>query len=95
MLTINEIKKIAIPVLKKHLVPKAGLFGSYATGKNTYGSDVDIVVEVDQSYSLIDLVGIKIDLEEILKTKVDLATYNKLRPGIKERILGEEIRFYG
>ena len=40
--------------------------------------------------SLLDLAGLKIELEELLKKKVDVRTYNSLHPLSKERILNEQ-----
>ena len=39
---IERIKLKALPILKKYGVTKAGIFGSYATGKNKKNSDIDI-----------------------------------------------------
>ena len=43
---LDKIKSRAVPILKKHGVLKAGIFGSYATGKTKKNSDVDILVEI-------------------------------------------------
>jgi uncharacterized protein len=40
----EEIRRKIVPVLKKHNVTRAGIFGSYARGEQTKESDVDILV---------------------------------------------------
>jgi len=39
---------------------------------------------------ILDLAGLKIELEESLGRKVDVLTYNSLHPLLKERILSEQ-----
>lgn len=95
MLNVEQIKAIAIPVLRRHNVTKAGLFGSFAKQLATKDSDVDILVELTYPTSLLDFVGIKIDLEDALNHKVDLVEYRAIKPVIKDNILSSEIRMYG
>ena len=87
---IEKIKNKIVPVLKKHKVKRAGIFGSYATGEQTKNSDIDILIEFNGS--LLDMAGIKIELEEKLQKKVDILTYRAIYYLLKERILKEEVR---
>ena len=89
---LQKIAKIAVPILKKNGVVKAGIFGSYARGRSKKSSDVDILVKIKKNISLLDFVGIKLELEEGLKKKVDLVEYGAIKPFLKDAILGEEIR---
>ncbi len=89
---IKEIKQKIIPVLKEYKISKASIFGSYARGEQTKKSDVDLLVELDNNLSLLDVIGIKLELEKALKKKVDLVEYENIRPEIKENILTDEIR---
>ena len=54
--------------------------------------DLDMVVELPEGASLLDLAGIKVDLEELLGLTVDVTTYNGLHPRLRDRILSEERR---
>ncbi|PIQ95430.1 MAG: hypothetical protein COV67_14905 [Nitrospinae bacterium CG11_big_fil_rev_8_21_14_0_20_56_8] len=89
--TIEDIKQKILPVLKIHHVKRAGLFGSVARGDSSQDSDVDILVEIEDNLSLLDVVGIKLELEETLGRRVDLVEYNAIKPLLRERILGEEV----
>lgn len=92
---ISKLTSIIVPVLKKHKITKAGFFGSYAKGKNTDRSDIDLLVELTYPMSLLDMIGIKLELEELLGKKVDLVEYQAIKPVIKDSILKSEIRIYG
>lgn len=94
-MTIENLKQRIVPLLKKHNIVRAGVFGSYAKGINSEFSDVDILVELDKEMSLLDFIRIKLDLESLLDKKVDLVEYKALKPRSKNRILSEELRIYG
>ena len=89
---LQQIARIVIPILRKNGVVRAGIFGSYATGKQKKNSDIDILVKIGKRMSLFDFVGIKLELEERLKKRVDLVEYETIKPLLKEAILSEEVR---
>jgi predicted nucleotidyltransferase len=91
---LEEYKKIIIPVLKDNDVEKAGLFGSFARGDTGKDSDIDILIRFKGRKTLLDLVGVKQELEEKTKRKVDVVTYKSLHPLLKDRILKEEVELY-
>jgi len=91
MESIQGIKEKIAPILQQYGITKAAIFGSLAKGKATTSSDVDILVEIKSDMSLLDFIGIKIELEEALKMKVDLVEYDTIKPIIKERILAEQV----
>ena len=90
---IDIIKKKIIPILRKNKIKKAGIFGSYAKGQQKKNSDVDILVGINnKNFSLLDLVKLKMVLENALKKKVDLIEYSTLHPIIKKTALKDEIK---
>ena len=93
-MNIEELKEIIIPVLRKNDVVKAGIFGSYVTGDNKEDSDIDLLVELIEGKSLLDLVGLKFELEEVTDKNVDVLTYDSIHPKLKEIILNEELIIY-
>ena len=90
MADLDSIKETAIPILKKHRVKRASLFGSVVYGNQDEESDIDLLVELPSGSSLFDLVRLKRDLEKGLNKEVDLVTYKSLHPLIKDKILGEK-----
>ena len=87
---IEEIKQKILPILRRHGVTKAAVFGSFVRGESKEGSDLDLLVELEDGKSLLDLASLKVELEELLKMKVDVLTYGSLHPLLKERILSEQ-----
>ena len=73
MLTIEQITNAAAAVAKEFPITKIQLFGSYASGKNTPESDVDLLVEfTTDAVSLFTLSALTIRLEELLGISVDV-----------------------
>ncbi|HEC79553.1 MAG TPA: hypothetical protein ENI34_10530 [candidate division WOR-3 bacterium] len=88
---IKEIKGVLVEVLKKYEVKRAALFGSIVRGEATEDSDIDLLIEFEGKKSLLDLVGLKLELQELLGREVDIITYKSLHPLLKERILNEQV----
>ncbi len=82
---------VIVSILRKHDVQRASLFGSYARGEAGQDSDIDILVDLPASKSLLDLVDLKLDLEDTLARQVDVVTYRSLHPRIKETVLKDEV----
>jgi predicted nucleotidyltransferase len=91
MESIQEIKEKITPILQRYGIKKAAIFGSLAKGEAKTSSDIDILVEIKSDMSLLDFIGIKIELEEALKMKVDLVEYDTIKPLIREKILSEQV----
>ena len=76
-------------------VKKAYLFGSYARNEAGKDSDIDILVELDHSSPI----GMKFfvyqaELQELLKTKVDLVSTEGLSKYVKPLIDKDKILIY-
>jgi hypothetical protein len=87
---VEEIKRKAAPVLRRYDVARAAIFGSMARGDGTQDSDIDLLVEFKGRKSLLDLAGLKLELEELLGRQVDVVTYASLHPLLRNRILAEQ-----
>jgi predicted nucleotidyltransferase len=90
-LSIQEISQKTMPLLRKYGILSASVVGSVARGQQTSKSDIDIVIEVIQPISLLTFAKIKLELEEILQTKVDLIERSALKPRIRKYLLQDEI----
>ena len=90
-LSIPEISQKAMPLLHKYGILSASVVGSVARGQQTSKSDIDIVIEVIHPISLLTFARIKLELEEILQTKVDLIERSALKPRIRKYLLQDEI----
>ena len=90
--TVTSIKKRSLPILKRHAVKRAAIFGSFARGEAKARSDVDFLIEYrSKNKSLFDLVDLKSELEDSLGRKVDIITYNSIYWRIREQILSEQV----
>jgi len=89
--TVADVREIALPILKRHGVTRAGVFGSCARGKLLPGSDIDILVEIRQDISLLDFIRIKQEVAEALGQEVDLVEYDALKPRLRDEILSEQV----
>ncbi|MBI4787655.1 MAG: nucleotidyltransferase family protein [Chloroflexi bacterium] len=79
------------PILRQHDVVRAALFGSFARGEAGPHSDLDVLVEFSGEKSLLDLVALKLELEQKTQRKVDVLTYRSLHPVIRDTILSEQV----
>ena len=89
---LEKIKQKIKEVLKKNNVKKAGIFGSYSRGNQKKDSDIDILIEPTKDMSLLDISGLKINLEKKLNNKVDIISYKYIHPYLKKKILKEQVR---
>jgi len=92
---IEIIKKQVKPILEKHHIKKASLFGSLARGEEKKNSDADFLVQFPLNYGgLFAMARLKRDLEKTLKRKVDLSTYKAINPLIRKHINKDKIIIY-
>lgn len=75
MLTVQQIKDTVTDYFKDKPVKSVYLFGSYARGEAKEESDVDLLIEYDDTkkmLSLFDVLRFKVGLEEKLHRNVEL-----------------------
>jgi hypothetical protein len=90
----NKIKTIQ-GYFKTRPVLKAYLFGSYVRGEADSQSDIDILVDLDYSQRIgLQFMQMKIDLERLLNSKVDLVSSNGLSKYIKPIVDSEKQLIY-
>ncbi len=78
-------------LVAKHRARDPHIFGSVARGEDHPGSDIDILVSFTTDASLLDEVGLRLDLEDLLQSSVDLVGMDSLRGALRERVLREAI----
>jgi len=94
MTTLDEIlKKLSSnrDTLRAFKVKKIGVFGSCARNENREGSDIDLLVALDEAIGLFELMDLEEYLETLLGSKVDLVTEPALKPYIGKRIRKEVV----
>ena len=91
--TAEEIRRVLEghkdELKRKYHVKAVGIFGSYLRGEQKETSDVDILVEFEKPIGLIEFVGVKNHLSDLLGVEVDLVMKKALKPRVGQRILNE------
>ncbi len=82
----KELSKRIVSFLSEHGAEKILLFGSYATGKQKTGSDIDLLVRFEEDKSLLELVRIERQLSNKVGKRIDLLTEKSLSPYIARKI---------
>jgi predicted nucleotidyltransferase len=93
-MTINEIlakREEIVRIAAKHGAYNVRIFGSTARGEADAESDIDILVDLEPSRSLLDHAALLLDLQQLLGCEVDVVTTRGLRERIRERVLQEAI----
>lgn len=88
---LREKREDVLRIAASHGAANVRLFGSLARGEAGPGSDVDILVTLGPGRSLLDIVAIKQDLEDLLGCKVDVVTEAAISPYIRDQALKEAI----
>ena len=84
-----RLRPIVLKVAKEYGATNVRVFGSFARGEQRRTSDLDLLVEMPKRSSLLDIAGLKVDLEEALQRKVDVLTDGGISRYLRERILQE------
>lgn len=98
-----EMKKITIDAIRDSVITygieydlaKIVLFGSYARHDETENSDIDLMIDADNSnLTLFDLAGMREDLKQKLGKRVDIVTAASLDQKVKENVMEDQIILY-
>ena len=79
MVTIDKIQSAVYEVAKKWPIQECYLFGSYSRNEATEESDVDLIIDLPEGITYLDLERIQNDLYSLIGVPVDLKTMNALR----------------
>ena len=86
-------------ILRKHLpelrerysIKSLGVFGSYVRGEQKKRSDLDVLIEFEQTPTLLEFVHLKRHLSQLVGIPVDLVLKKTLKPHIGRYILAEVV----
>lgn len=81
-------------ICKTNDISYLGLFGSYAIGKENEDSDVDLLVNFDDTKSLLEKGKVIVELQNLFKKEVDLVSKKNVRPSFKPFINRQLITLY-
>lgn len=86
---LREKRAEILAIAARHGASNVRIFGSVARGEDTTTSDVDILVDMHGDRSLLDLVALKQDIEELLGRKADVLTEESISRYLRDRIRAE------
>ena len=87
----TQYKNLILEIAKQRKIDNIRIFGSVARGTQNKKSDIDFLVHLLPEANLLDLSGFHLDLEELLKCKIDVIPDNSIHWFIKDKILSEAI----
>lgn len=94
---ISELLPLIRRYFREKPVLRAWLFGSCSRGEDTPGSDIDILVDYDNSNGVVSLFkmgGMLMDLSDILGRKVDLVDNRGLKKFARASVEKDKILIY-
>lgn len=95
MKNIEEIKKKLAAhrseLRERYNVRTISIFGSYARGDQTEKSDLDVLVELNKTVGIFQLIDLQDHIRKLVGLKVDLVPKESLKPVIKDEILREAV----
>jgi uncharacterized protein len=87
--TLAAMRPVILRIAARYGASNVRVFGSFARGDQGKSSYVDLLVTLPARASLLDVAGIKVDLEEALDRKVDVLTDDGISRYLRDRILAE------
>jgi len=87
MQDIEKYKQQILPVLERYAVKHAAIFGSFAKNCETVNSDIDLLIEPANSFTLFSMLQLEEELEEVTQRKIDIVEYGALKPSIQQEVL--------
>ena len=88
---IDQHRDTIRALVLKHHAASPRVFGSVARGDDEPGSDVDLLVDFTDEASLLDEVGLRLALGDLLHVSVDVVAADTLKGRIRERVLREAV----
>jgi hypothetical protein len=88
---LQSKREAILGLAAEHGAQRVRLFGSVARGDASPLSDVDLLVEMEEGRSLLDLVAFWQDMEELLGRRVDVITDGGVSPHLRDQIYAEAV----
>ena len=101
VLSVDAIRLMVLPIVQRYRIDKATLFGSYARGEATAGSDIDLLIECDNIRNMEDYLGLQEGLKKAIGRNVDIVMADALASdntrsakSLKEHIERDKVIIY-
>ncbi len=88
---LREHRDEVLATVAAHRATGPRVFGSVARGEDEPGSDLDLIVSFTDDATLLDEVGLRIELSDLLGVPVDVVSTDTLRGDFHTRVLNESV----
>jgi len=86
-----ELRQEILRIARAHGASNVCVFGSLSRGQGRQDSDLDLLIDLDEGRSLLDLIAIEHGLEDLLHRPVDVVTRRGLSVHLRDRVLAEAV----
>jgi len=89
---MSQLREMILPLLERYDMRRASVFGSYARGEATPESDIDILLEGNNSFRHFNVFAVAEDLHEVSGKPVDVYEVGELNDGpFRDSVLREAV----
>jgi predicted nucleotidyltransferase len=88
---LQRYREEILDLAARHGARDVRVFGSLARGEGGEDSDLDLLVILAKGRSLLDLIALKREVEDLIQRPVDVVTEKALSPYLRERVLSEAV----
>ena len=88
---LEALKPQVLEVAKRYGALNLRIYGSIATGQEHPTSDLDLLIDLPKGQSLLDLISLRKELEDLLGCPVDMTEAENLHPLIRSQILEQAL----
>ena len=87
--SLRRYRREILAMAARHGARNVRVFGSIARGDDHQESDLDFLVDIEPGRTLLDVIALEQDLQQLLGKKVEVLTEGGLSPYLQQRILAE------
>lgn len=89
MRMLRERREEILAAVARHGASNFRVYGSVARGEARPVSDIDVLVDVEEGRSLLDLAALHLELEDLLGFPVEIGT--DVKPRLRVRVRAEAV----
>ena len=88
---LEALKPQVLEVARRYGASNLRIYGSIATGQEHPASDLDLLIDLPKGQSLLGLISLRQELEDLLGCPVDVTEAENLHPLIRSQILEQAL----
>ena len=90
-LRLRRQRRAILDAAGRRRVSNVRVFGSVARGDDDEDSDVDLLVDLAEDVSLVELIGLEREVSDLLGRRVDVVPARGLKPAVARRVFAEAV----